>query len=415
MNSRHHPFPLVPPPEVPLCGAALVRALAEVRFAAVLAVDYGDCLASFQQAMADRYQVVRQEPVGGGVGTAWRFTDAAGNWRLSLSGVSLTLETARYSSRQDFLARLSEALHALQVHVAPGRFENLWLRHVYCISGPPLERLASLVRPEVLGVGAQYVPLAGTHSLTESLFSLGVEAEAPSMLTRWGLLGAGSTYVSAVLPPLEQPAWVLDLDVSSQKVPHDVGSVIAMAEGFARQLYAAFRWVVTDEFLRFYGEGSDFARDNTYGNGSYCGSELARDFFGPSAVREQAALYSACAAELVRDTPYEIGELRRLTGMTWDALARVFGVSRRAVHLWANGGRMKDANSRQLLGLLAQARAERAGKGLPPLAPRRIRVERLQADLRPPPPTHFISVPDDLPRPAGRVIASQPVKVPGKG
>ena len=398
MNSRHHPFPLVPPPEVPLCGAALVRALAEVRFAAALAVDNGDCLASFQQAMAERYPVVRQEPLGGGVGTAWRFADAAGNWRLSLSGVSLTLETARYSSRKDFLARLGEALHALQAHLASDRFEHLGLRYVDCVSGPPLARLASLVRPEVLGVGALYSPLAGTHSLTESLFSLGVEAEAPRMLTRWGLLGAGSTYGSAVLPPLEQPAWVLDLGVYSQTVPHDVGDVIAMAEGFARQLYAAFRWVVTDEFLRFYGERSEFERDA----------------FGACAVREQSVLYSACAAELVRDTPYELGELRRLTGMTWDALARVFGVSRRAVHLWANGGRMKDANARQLLGLLAQARAERAGKGLPPLALRR-RAERLQPDRRPPPPTHFISVPDDLPRPAGRVIASQPVKVPGKG
>jgi DNA-binding transcriptional regulator YiaG len=207
----------------------------------------------------------------------------------------------------------------------------------------------------------------------------------------------------------------LDLGVSSQKVPDDVGDVIAMSEGFARQLYAAFRWVVTDEFLRLYGQGSDVARDNVYEVGSCGGSELARDFFGPSAIREQAALYGACAVELVRDTPYEIGELRRLTGMTWDALARVFGVSRRAVHLWANGGRMKDANARQLLGLLAQVRAERAGKGLPALAPRRAHGERLRAELRPPPPTHFISMPDDLPRQAGRVIASQPVKVPGKG
>ena len=150
MNSRHHPFPLVPPPEVPLCGELLVRMLAEVRFAAVLGVHSGDCLASFQQAMADRYPVVRQEPLGGGIGTAWRFTDAAGNWRLSLSGVSLTLETARYSSRQHFLARFGDALHALQAHVAPGRFDYLGLRNVHCISGPPLERLASLVRPELL-------------------------------------------------------------------------------------------------------------------------------------------------------------------------------------------------------------------------------------------------------------------------
>lgn len=36
------------------------------------------------------------------------------------------------------------------------------------------------------------------------------------------------------------------------------------------------------------------------------------------------------------------------SGLTWDQLARLFGVSRRAVHHWASGGRMNAVNEEQL-------------------------------------------------------------------
>lgn len=39
-------------------------------------------------------------------------------------------------------------------------------------------------------------------------------------------------------------------------------------------------------------------------------------------------------------TARSIRELRDLSGLTWDEVAQLFGVSRRAVHRWAAGGRM---------------------------------------------------------------------------
>ena len=38
-----------------------------------------------------------------------------------------------------------------------------------------------------------------------------------------------------------------------------------------------------------------------------------------------------------------IGELRRLSGLTWDQLARIFSVSRRSLHFWASGKPMTPA------------------------------------------------------------------------
>lgn len=48
-----------------------------------------------------------------------------------------------------------------------------------------------------------------------------------------------------------------------------------------------------------------------------------------------------------------VRRLRDRYGLTWDQLSKLFGVSRRAVHHWANGGRMAARHS-ELLGDLAR-------------------------------------------------------------
>jgi DNA-binding transcriptional regulator YiaG len=50
-------------------------------------------------------------------------------------------------------------------------------------------------------------------------------------------------------------------------------------------------------------------------------------------------------------------ELRRLSGLSWDQLARVLGVSRRALHFWASGKRMASSNEEHLQRVLAVLRA----------------------------------------------------------
>lgn len=44
------------------------------------------------------------------------------------------------------------------------------------------------------------------------------------------------------------------------------------------------------------------------------------------------------------------------SGLTWEQLGKVFGVSRRAVHLWANGGRLNARNAETLSELVAIVR-----------------------------------------------------------
>jgi transcriptional regulator with XRE-family HTH domain len=49
----------------------------------------------------------------------------------------------------------------------------------------------------------------------------------------------------------------------------------------------------------------------------------------------------------------QLRHLRDASGLTGEQMARLFGVSRRAVHLWASGGRMNAAHHERLARLLA--------------------------------------------------------------
>ncbi len=56
------------------------------------------------------------------------------------------------------------------------------------------------------------------------------------------------------------------------------------------------------------------------------------------------------------DTRAAISEFRRLAGLTWEQLARVFGVARRSLHFWASGKPINATNEEHLRRLLAVLR-----------------------------------------------------------
>jgi len=52
------------------------------------------------------------------------------------------------------------------------------------------------------------------------------------------------------------------------------------------------------------------------------------------------------------DTSTALAELRRLSGLTWEQLAQIFGVSRRTLHFWASGKSLNARNEEHLWRLL---------------------------------------------------------------
>lgn len=72
-------------------------------------------------------------------------------------------------------------------------------------------------------------------------------------------------------------------------------------------------------------------------------------------------------------------ELRKHTGLTWEQIARLFGVSRRSVHSWARGGRMTAANEEAVI-RLAKLVDEHRASGLNTEEQRRALIEDLQEE-----------------------------------
>jgi uncharacterized protein (TIGR04255 family) len=261
MSAIANPLEGPPPAEVPLQAAPLVRVIAQLRFPEILSVEQREFVAPFQEATRGTYAVLRQEQTQGillGPGgiapvkpkIAWRFSDTTGDWRVSLTSEFLALETTKYVSRSDFFSRLQFLTEAVIEHIGPSQLDRLGVRYIDRITGPEVDAIASLVRPEVRGIVGTSIATQAVHTISESLFEL-TDAR---MLARWGCLPPGQTVDPAAIEPAAVKSWILDLDMFSvAPMPFGVDQVISEAQRYAERIYALFRWAVTDEFLIRFG------------------------------------------------------------------------------------------------------------------------------------------------------------------
>lgn len=254
-----------PPGEVPLRDAPLVRVIAQLRFPIESSVEKAELVEAFQDAIRSAYPVLREEDAQAVTaqvpnailrvesGKAWRFLDMEANWRVSLNRQFLALETREYTSRAEFMSRLSDVVRALEACVGPRLVDRLGIRYIDRISGDGLKDIARLVRPEMRGIVGSDVSLHVQHSLAESLFA----TDELSLLARWGQVPPGATIDPTTIEPLAEPSWVLDIDAfSTAPFAFGPGEVLERARTYAARVYAFFRWVVTDEFLTRYGANS---------------------------------------------------------------------------------------------------------------------------------------------------------------
>ena len=261
MSATENPLVGPLPAEVPLPNSPLVRVIAQLRFPEILSVEQAEFVAPFQEAIRATYPVLRQEQTQGFVFStaglapakaqrAWRFSDGAGHWRVSLTPEFLALETTKYVSRDDFFGRLKSLAQALKDHLEPGQLDRLGVRYIDRITGDAVEDLANLVRPEIRGIAGTGAATHAVHTMSESMF----ERDGDRVLARWGVLPPNATVDPAAIEPANEKSWVLDLDMfSSSPAPFEVDKVVAEARRYAERIYTIFRWAVTDEFLRRFG------------------------------------------------------------------------------------------------------------------------------------------------------------------
>lgn len=267
MTASANPLCDPSPAEVPLPRAPLVRVIGQLRFPLIASIEQRHFIAPFQEKIRWRYPYLNEERAQNvlvGPGQAmplqqelhWRFQDSDEDWswRTTLASTFVAVETNAYESRASFMERLSEVVEALFEVVKPGVIERIGVRYVDRVCAPEMARIDELVRPELLGVLGTDFASQLTHAISESHIQC---ADARQLLARWGLVPAGAT-VDPSVPPIAEPSWILDIDVSRHKLGSvEAADALAIAEGHAERAYAFFRWAVTSAFLTTYGAQRD--------------------------------------------------------------------------------------------------------------------------------------------------------------
>jgi len=180
----------------------------------------------------------------------WRFRDLNNHWQVTLTSEFITLEALQYSSRADFCSRFEDILAAVQATYAPSAALRVGVRYVYCIKPPHIERIDQLIRPAVLGVHMTPLGVTADLNLTECL----LHAEEGQIQCRWGSLPPGASHDPGIPLLPESKSWVLDVDMfSTEQRSFDAAALSEAVGTFAARIYAVFRWMVTDEFLRTFG------------------------------------------------------------------------------------------------------------------------------------------------------------------
>jgi uncharacterized protein (TIGR04255 family) len=268
MSAVENPLSTTVPEEIPLKHAPLISVLAQLRFPVQPGFDQRETVAPFFEALSGVYPVVREEAIRGiafqplqladpskpiepKAWTIWRLFDVENSWRLSLSRDFLALETSAYMNHADFIRRLKFILDAVPATLRPPVIDRFGLRYVDRIRIPALSRITALIRSELLGVLGTPAAESVFQALSESIFEL-----APDRLVaRWGQLPPNTSYDPGTIIPLQEPSWILDLDMFRENTrAFNPINIADEASTYAQRIYTFFRWAVKPEFLTYFNE-----------------------------------------------------------------------------------------------------------------------------------------------------------------
>lgn len=255
------------PERVLLSDAPLVRVLGQVKFPRIAKIAEESYIANFQEAIRGEYPHFQSDTIQGVdivitgnevrprqlTTTIWRFFDARRVLRVSLGPDAITLETASYVSRGDFLRRLEFILTKLVETIRPALVERVGFRYVDRLDDPDdLNSLSELIHAELLNVLQSELLRHIDISMTEIT---GTTKEG-KIIARYGLAPPQFSHDPDMAPPIGVKSWVLDVDSFSTNCAgqaFNTQMLCAELDKVAARAYAFFRWGVTEKFLERFG------------------------------------------------------------------------------------------------------------------------------------------------------------------
>ncbi|MBX5202244.1 TIGR04255 family protein [Rhizobium sp. NZLR1] len=251
------------PKEIPLSNAPLASVLCQVRFPEIVQVRDINFIGGFQEKVRASYPLFSSDLVQtfnvlphalqSNQDQLWRLSDADANWRISLGANFVALETKKYSSRADFLKRLTFVLDALEETIRPTHVWRVGVRYVDRVPTSALGNIRDMLRHEMAGLSATELRSSFNYSVSE----VACRVDEGNLLVKWGILPAHGSHEPEVMPQIDDESWFLDIDVSHEHhvAPRQfrVDELVFDAERKAARCYSFFRWAVTEEFLRRFG------------------------------------------------------------------------------------------------------------------------------------------------------------------
>lgn len=264
-------------------------------------------------------------------------------WKVALSPDSAELEARDCGNAPALLDRLAALVSKIRELFSPGCCSRVGMR-MFCET---TERAAGgMVRTECLGpvwpVGEKPLPTVAAigPSRSETVF----RTEGGTVVKgRWGQLSNGDIEDADAAGDRRFRDWALDVSLHrSEALPFDAGAVRAEAAGISGTLSQFVSSLVTDGF------------------------RMNRGLFPMSLFREGEGIEPGPRpAGGGRDGPpgpaRTVAEIRRVSGLVWEEIAGLFGVTRRTVHNWAGGTGMTRRRQEQARRLLEAMR--RMGRG----------------------------------------------------
>jgi len=255
------------PERVLLRNAPLVRVLGQVKFPRIAKIAEETYIADFQEAIRGEYPIFRNETIQGldiaiagnevkprsVTSVIWRFFDAREALRVSLTSEAITLETADYVSRDDFMSRFRFILDKLVETIRPSLVQRVGFRYVDRLQDPSdLAELSDLIHAELLNV---LQPRLVEH-IDISMTEIKGTTKEGEIIARYGLAPPKFSHDPEMAPPVSTKSWVLDVDSYSTNCAgqgFDTQMLRTELDKVAARAYAFFRWSVTKKFLERFG------------------------------------------------------------------------------------------------------------------------------------------------------------------
>lgn len=259
----NNPFIGEPVEEIRLSSAPLILVICQMRWPQVTAMagDISDIASQYGKAvehnfpLSNQHKEVQFQLSPQGVTQTqgddiYEWTSADGDWSILVSQRYFTLQTKKYTNRQDFFERMSDALGPLLSIVDIPVLERIGFRYTNRISDAgDLARLSDLVRAPALGSFEFGDDVEMVHTLSEAVYRVG---EA-NLRVRSAQLPRGGT-IDPAITPIDDKSWILDLDASSEaRTLYNVPDSISKAQELSILAYGYFRWAVKPEFLTHFG------------------------------------------------------------------------------------------------------------------------------------------------------------------